>query len=99
MLPCGRQPVRRRRVSCLFLTCGPLEELEEVETMPSSPDAQDPRAIDVSIANAEARHHWERLALYRARVHSGKPASLTRLHELERTAARAEARARHARGR
>ena len=75
--------------------------------MPSSPDAQDPRmgpeergrpAVDVSIANAEARYHKERLALYRARVHSGKPTSLTRLHELERTAARAEARARHVRG-
>ena len=75
--------------------------------MPSSPDAQDPRmgpgkrggsAVDVSVAHAEARYHWERLALYRARVHSGKPTSLSRLQELERTASRAEARARRVRG-
>ena len=76
--------------------------------MPSSEDAQDPRtgpekrggsAAEVSIAEAEARYHRDRLALYRARVHSGKPTSLTRLRELERTAARADARARHVRGR
>ena len=76
--------------------------------MPSSEDAQDPRmgreksggsAADVSVAEAEARYHRERLALYRARVHSGKPTSLTRLRELERTAARADDWARRVRGR
>jgi hypothetical protein len=76
--------------------------------MASSPDAQEPlmgpenrggSAVDVSVAEAEARYHWERLALYRARVYSGKPTSLARLGELERTAARAEGRARRIRGR
>jgi hypothetical protein len=76
--------------------------------MASSQDAQDPAtgpgrhvrlAVDVSVAEAEARYHRDRLALYKARIYSGKPTSLTRLGELERTAARAEARARHLRGR
>jgi len=76
--------------------------------MASSQDAQDPAtgkgrhggsAVDVSVAEAEARYHRDRLALYKARVHSGKPTSLPRLGELERTAARAEARARRVRGR
>ena len=76
--------------------------------MPSSEDAPSPRvdpekrggsAVDVSVAEAEARYHRDRLALYRARVNSGKPTSLTRLRELERTAARAEARAQRVRGR
>ena len=73
-------------VSCLFLTCGPLEELEEVQTMPPSPD--------VTVADAEARYHRERLALYKARVLSGKPTSPARLRELERNAAYARDRAR-----
>jgi hypothetical protein len=73
--------------------------------MPSSQDAHDPatgpvkrdrEAVDVSIAKAEARYHRDRLALYKARVNSGKPTSLSRLRELERTAERAEARARQA---
>jgi len=75
--------------------------------MPSSQDASGPRmdpekrgsAADLSIAEAEARHHRDRHALYKARVHSGKPTSLTRLRELERAAARAEAWLRHVRGR
>jgi hypothetical protein len=76
--------------------------------MPSSQDAQDPAtgprkhggsAVDVSIAEAEARYHRDRLALYKARVHSGKATSLTRLRELERTAELAANRARHVRGR
>jgi hypothetical protein len=76
--------------------------------MPSSRDAKDRlmgagsrfgSAADVSIANAEARYHRERLALYRARVHSGKPTSVGRLQELERNAARADAWARRVEGR
>jgi len=76
--------------------------------MPSSPDDQDPAtrprhhdrsAADAAIVEAEARYHRDRLALYRARVYSGKPTSLTRLRELERAAASADARARHLRGR
>ncbi len=75
--------------------------------MVSSQNARDPAmgpgrhsgsTIDVSVAKAEARYHRDRLALYKARVHSGKPTSLTRLGELERTAARAEARMRRVRG-
>ena len=74
--------------------------------MPSSQDARGPGVesekrggSDVAVANAEARYHRDRLALYRARVHSGKPSSLSRLGELERAAARAEDWARHVRGR
>jgi hypothetical protein len=70
--------------------------------MPTSQDEPDPgvgppqrggSAAEAGVAEAEARYHRDRLALYRARVHSGKPTSLTRLRELERTAARAEDRA------
>jgi hypothetical protein len=76
--------------------------------MPSSQDDQgaatharqrDRSAVDVSVVEAEARYHRDRLALYKARVYSGRPTSLTRLRELERTAERAEARAREVRGR
>ena len=74
--------------------------------MPASQDARGPGVeserrggSDVIVANAEARYHRDRLALYRARVHSGKPTSLVRLGELERAAARAEDRARRVRGR
>jgi hypothetical protein len=54
---------------------------------------------DIAIAEAEARYHRDRLALYRARVLSAKPTSNGRLRELERNAAAAETRLRHARGR
>lgn len=74
--------------------------------MPSSQDARGPGVesekrggSDVAVANAEARYHRDRLALYRARVQSGKPSSLARLRELERAATRAEDWARRARGR
>jgi hypothetical protein len=50
-----------------------------------------------SILEAEARYHRERLALYRARVLTGKPTSHVRLQELERTSAGADARLRHLR--
>ena len=68
--------------------------------MSSRPDAS-PRgsSLDVSVAEAEARYQRERLALYRARVHTGKPTSLGRLQELERNATRAEEWARRVRGR
>ena len=52
---------------------------------------------DLSSLEAEARYHRDRLALYRARVLSAKPTSSGRLQELERTAAAADARLRHAR--
>ncbi len=62
--------------------------------MPSSQDAPGPEtrggsSADVSVAEAEARYHAERLALYKARVLSGKPTSPGRLRELERNAERA----------
>ena len=59
--------------------------------MSASGNAKDPPmggSAVVSVAEAEARYRRERLALYRARVHSGKPSSLARLRELEREAAR-----------
>ena len=76
--------------------------------MSSNPDAKDPAtdpgrrhgsAVDVSAADAEVRYHADRLALYKARVLSGKPTSLGRLRELERNAERADAWARRLRGR
>ena len=74
--------------------------------MPSSQDARGPGvepekrgSSDIAVAEAEARYHRDRLALYRARVLSGKPSSLARLGELERAATRAEDWARRVRGR
>ena len=72
--------------------------------MAPSQDARDPgveseKRAASDAAEAEARYHRERLALYRARVHSGKPTSLARLGELERAATRAEDWARRVRGR
>jgi hypothetical protein len=43
---------------------------------------------------AEARYHRERLQLYRARFHGRRPATLTRLLELERLSEYAERRLR-----
>ena len=51
---------------------------------------------DLLMLEAEARYHRDRLALYRARVYANKPTSATRLRELERTAAAADARLAHA---
>ena len=74
--------------------------------MPSSQDARGPGTesekhggSDGAVAEAEARYRRDRLALYWARVYSGKPSSLPRLRELERAAARAEDWARRVRGR
>jgi hypothetical protein len=58
-----------------------------------------PHDDELEHIEAEARYHRDRFALYKARVHSGKPTSLTRLGELERTAARAQTRVRRVRGR
>jgi hypothetical protein len=79
-----------------------------LKAMSSSPDAKDPAmepgrghgsARDVTVAEAEARYHAERLALYKARALTGKPTSPGRLRELERNAERAGERARQLRGR
>jgi hypothetical protein len=53
-------------------------------------------APDLQELEAEARYHRDRLALYRARVLSSKPTSVTRLRELERISEAADARLRHA---
>ena len=54
-------------------------------------------AAELERLEAEARYHRDRLALYRARVVSGRPTSPTRLRELERDAAFADDRLRSAR--
>ena len=64
--------------------------------MSSSPDRGSRR--ELAVAEAEARYHGERLALYKARVLTGKPTSPARLKELERSAAHSAAWARRARG-
>ena len=51
---------------------------------------------DLPELEAQARYHRDRLALYRARVLSAKPASAARLRELQRASAAADARLRHA---
>jgi len=65
--------------------------------MSSRPGLGPEKHHGVSVAEADARYQRERLALYRARVHSGKATSLERLHELERNSARADAWARRVR--
>jgi hypothetical protein len=74
-----------------------------VAAIPTQPRAPNTTArVDdqnLETLDAEARYHRDRLALYRARVYAGKPTSLMRLRELERTAAGADARLAHARGR
>lgn len=55
-------------------------------------------ASELPQLEAEARYHRDRLALYRARLLSARPASPSRLRELERISAAADARLRHARG-
>jgi hypothetical protein len=46
---------------------------------------------------AEARYHRDRAALYRARLLTGRPADPSRLRELERISAAADARLLYAR--
>ena len=60
----------------------------------SAPDAAESSRLD-----AEARYHRERLALYRARIVSSKPASPGRLRELELASRAADERLRAARSR
>ena len=45
---------------------------------------------------AEAQHHRNRLALYNARILTGRPSSQMRLEELRRISAGADARLAHA---
>lgn len=62
--------------------------------MPDPPPLPKP---DLPQLEAEARHHRERFALYRARALSAKPVSNARMRELERIALAAEERLRQAR--
>ena len=53
-------------------------------------------AIQLEHLEAEAKHHRNRLALYNARVLTGKDSSHLRLEELRRISAGADARLAHA---
>jgi hypothetical protein len=61
-------------------------------TPPPLPAEDGPAEIE-----AQARYHRDRLALYRARMHSARPTSTARLAELERVATAADERLRSAR--
>jgi hypothetical protein len=67
---------------------------------PSAPGPPDPPAVlpapDLRELEAQAHFHRDRVALYRARVLTAKPASAARLRELERASAAADARLRDA---
>jgi hypothetical protein len=76
----------------------PVEAAPPPVAAPVAPSAPEPLpGPDLEQLEAEARHHRERFDLYRARAFSAKPTSLARLRELERIAATADARLRHAR--
>lgn len=79
---------------------GPPAAVTALPTAPRAPNTT-ARVDDQNLETleAEARHHRDRLALYRARVYAGKPTSATRLRELERASASTDARLAHARGR
>jgi hypothetical protein len=66
-----------------------------VEPDPAPPPLPHP---DLTQLEAEARYHRDRLALYRGRVLSAKETSPQQLRRLERAAATADERLRHARG-
>ena len=54
-------------------------------------------ALQLAHLEAEAQHHRNRLALYNARILTGRPSSPMRLEELRRVSAGADARLAHAR--
>ena len=66
-----------------------------------APDAAIERRAPANLlqAEAEARYQRDRLALYNARMLTGRPASATRLEELRRLSAAADARLAHAKER
>ena len=63
---------------------------------PSTSPLSSKAALDLERLEAEARHHRNRLALYNARVLTGKPSSPQRLEDLQRISASADARLAHA---
>ena len=62
----------------------------------TSPLSSERAALELQRLEAEAQHHRNRLALYNARMLTGKPSSPTRLEELRRISAGADARLAHA---
>ncbi len=66
-------------------------EREMVEVR-DTPTAQTGSTRPLDELRDEARYHRERYELYRAKVHSSRPTSVTRLRELERTSVAAQAR-------
>jgi division protein CdvB (Snf7/Vps24/ESCRT-III family) len=54
-------------------------------------------APDLPEIEAQARYHRDRLALYRARLQSARPASTVHLRELQQASEAADERLRHAR--
>ena len=56
-----------------------------------------PPAPDISDLENQARYHRDRLALYRARMHSSRATSVARLEELEHASTAADERLRTAR--
>ena len=62
-------------------------------------DRERQAALALERLEAEAQHHRNRLALYNARVLTGRPSSQMRLEELRRISAGADARLAHAKTR
>ena len=63
---------------------------------PGFRDRERQAQLQLEHLEAEARHHRNRLALYNARVLTGRPSSQMRLEELRRISAGADARLEHA---
>ena len=63
---------------------------------PGFRDRERQAALQLERLEAEAQHHRNRLALYNARVLTGRSSSQTRLEELRRISAGADARLAHA---
>ena len=87
----------RRDVADSTGDSGPVKETAAPEKpRPTAGDATRPELLRLE---AEARHHRERLALYRAKAYGPRPTSVGRLRELERASERAQASLEQARAR
>jgi hypothetical protein len=64
---------------------------------PAAGDRERQAALHLEHLEAEAQHHRNRLALYNARILTGRPSDRMRLEELRRISAGADARLAHAR--
>ncbi len=73
------------------MTAGKRERQE-----PGFRDRERQAAVALARLEAEAQHHRNRLALYNARILTGRPSSQMRLEELRRISAGADARLAHA---